>query len=189
MPSASSYNAADVAAATVEETRSKSSKDVHANMRRDYQAICAHVGVDPLVVDVSTVAIVANVYHARTMGWKLGLSTAKHIPALMTLYCNELNDRGRRTTGTSGGGRTFVSGNLNDSDDVDKCKLAHRVKIAQEGRVIMPVDFLEYGHMCAYFDHVLSGRERVDPACLCLHAVMMIATFLLFRFHEVSKIR
>lgn len=188
-PDASGYNPVTDAAGVVEAGRSASSKSTHAGIKADYLDFCHKTGVHPTKVDETTAAHVANFYFSRTRQWALGLSTSKHISAEMTTYFTELGHAGRWTTGKSADGVPFWAGNPNDSDKVEQSKRAHKIKLAQDGKVKLPVDPLEYGHMCAYYDHFLCDKDIVEPARLCQHAAMMVATFLLLRFDEVSKIR
>jgi len=174
---------------TEEAMRSESSPQVHKAMRADYVAFCARVGVDPSVVTSSTAAHVANFYKYRTKTFRLGLSMAKHVSAQMTLLFKELGCSGQWSTGKVGMRDTYVNGNPNYSDDVAKCKRAHKAALAAQGRVPVPIHALEYGHMCAYDDGNIKDQDDVDPDKLCQFAAMMVATFNLMRFDEVKKIQ
>ena len=189
VPAASSYDAVALSKETEEAMRSESSAQVHKAMRADYVAFCARVGVDPCVVTSSTAAHVANFYKYRTKNFRLGLSMAKHVSAQMTLFFKELGCSGQWSTGKVGMQDTYVNGNPNYSDDVAKCKRAHKAALAAQGRVPVPIDALEYGHMCAYYDHYIKDQDNVDPARLCQFAAMIVATFNLMRFDEVTKIQ
>ena len=82
----------------------------------------------------------------------------------------------------------YVNGNPNYSDDVATCKRAHKASHAVQGRVPVPIDALEYGHMCAYYDYFIKDQDDVSPGRLCQFAAMMVATFNMLRFDEVTKI-
>jgi len=188
VPSASAYDAVAIAKNNEEAARSESSAKVHHAMRADYLAFCSRVGVDPTVVSASTAAHVANFYKFRTKNFKLGLSTSKHVSAQMTLYFKELGCSGIWSTGKVGDKDVYVNGNPNSSDDVAKCKRAHKAALASQGRVPVPIDALEYGHMCAYYDYFIKDQDEVPPGRLCQFAAMMVATYNLLRFDEVTKI-
>ena len=188
VPSASTYDAVALAKETEEAVRFDSSAKLHKAMRADYLSFCGRVGVDPKDVSASTSAHVANFYKFRTKNFKLGLSTTKHISAQMTLYFKELGCSGLWSTGKVGEKHVYVNGNPNYSDDVAKCKRAHKASLAAQGRVPVPIDALEYGHMCAYYDYFIKDQDDVSPGRLCQFAAMMVATFNMLRFDEVTKI-
>jgi len=105
----------------------------------------------------------------------------------MTLFFNELGCTGRWTTGEIDG-KAFVKGNPNVSKAVEDMKRAHKVKLTRDGRVTPPMDPLEYGHICAYYEHFIFEQDHVSPRIFSQFAAMMTATFLLMRFDEVTKI-
>jgi len=157
-------------------------------MRADYLAFCAALGVNPTDVSASTGAHVAKFYKTRTKNFKLGLSTSKHISAQMTLYLKKLGCSGLWSTGEVGEESTYVNGNPNDSDDVTKCESAHKAALAAQGRVPVPMDALEYGHICAYYYRFIQDHDDVTPGRLGQFAAMMVAMFNLLRFDQVTKI-
>jgi len=187
-PSANTYDPVASTAAVVETARSQSSSEVHKRTRKEYLEYCAKVGVDPFKVNATTAAHVATFYKVRTKNFELGTSTSKHVSAQMTLFFTELGCTGRWTTGEIDG-KAFVNGNPNDSKAVEDMKRAHKVKLARDGRVTLPMDPLEYGHICAYYDHFIVDQDHVSPRILSQFAAMMTATFLLMRFDEVTKIK
>lgn len=186
---ASDYHAAEESLLRLQTVRSSSSKSAHKGIRKDYIDFCALTGVDPEQLSVSTVAHVANFYFFRTKEWALSLSVSKHISAEMKSFFSGLGYKGRWTTGVDAAQNPVFFGNPNNSEDVDKVKKAHKIKIAQDGRVTLPVDPVEYGHLCAFYDHHLCGHVDVSPPVLAQHAAMMTAIFCLMRFDEVSNIR
>lgn len=188
LPEAADYNAVAIAKETKEAGRSDSSKKVHKAMRESYLAFCAHLKVDPSVVDQTTAAHVANFYKFRTKNYELGLSTSKHISAQMGIYFDELGYHGPWTTGDIDG-KIFVNGNPNESKQVADNKRTHKIKLAAQGRVAVPMDPLEYGHMCSYYDHFLADHRDVSPNRLCQWAAIMVGTFNLMRFDEVCKLK
>jgi len=187
-PSAKDYDPVASTAAAIETARSQSSSKVHKRTRKEYLDFCSKVGVTPTKVDATTAAHVATFYKVRTKNFELGISTSKHISAQMTLFFTELGRTGRWSTGEIDG-KVFVNGNPNDSKAVDDMKRAHKVKLARDGRVTLPMDPLEYGHICAYYDHFISDQDSISPERLAQFAAMMTATFLMMRFDEVTKLK
>lgn len=116
----------------------------------------------------------------------MSLSVSKHISAEMTSFFSGLGHKGRWIDAAQ---NPVFFGNPNNSEDIEKVKKAHRTKVAQDGRVTLPVDPVEYGHLCAFYDYHLRGQEDVSPAVLAQHAAMITAMFCLMRFDEVSNIR
>jgi len=127
-------------------------------------------------------------YKLLTKNFKLGSSTSKHVSAQMTLHLKELGCSGIWSTSKVGETDVHVNGNPISSDDVARCKRAHEAALAPQVRVPMPIDALEYGHMCAYYDYFIKDRDEVPPGRLCQFAAMMVATYNLLRFDEVTKI-
>ena len=119
----------------------------------------------------------------RTSGSDWGL------PSTSLIFFKELGCSGQWSTGKVGLQDTYINGSPNYSDDVAKCKCAHKAALAAQGRVPVPIDALEYGHTCAYYDHYIKDQDDVEPARLCQFAAMMVATFNLMRFDEVTKIQ
>ena len=68
-------------------------------------------------------------------------------------------------------------------------KRTHKIFLADQGRVPVPMDPLEYGHLCAYYDHFLAYQDDVSLTRLCQRAAVMVGTFNLMRFDEVCKLR
>jgi len=157
-------------------------------MRADYIAFCSRVSVDSNLVSASTAAHVANSYKFRTKNFKLGLLTSKHVSAKMTLCFKELGFSGIWSSGKDGDKDVYVNGNSTSSDDVARCKRAHKAAFASQGHVPVPIDALQYGHMCAYYEYFIKDQDEVPPGRLCQFAAMMVATYNLLRFDKVTKI-
>jgi len=188
VPSASAYDAVATAKKNEEAARSESSAKAHHAMRADYLASCSRVDVDPTLVGAATAAHVASFYKFRTKNFKLGLSTSKHVSAQMMLYFKELGCSVIWSTGKVGDKDVYVNGNPNSSDDVAKCKRAQKAALVSHGRVPVPIDALEYGHMCAYYDYFIKDQDEVPPRHRCEFAAMMVATYNLLRFDEATEI-
>jgi len=95
---------------------------------------------------------------------------------------------GRWTTGEING-KAFVNGNPKDRYAVENMKRAHKVKLARDGRVKLPMNPLEYGHIFAYYDLFNVDQDHVSPRILSQFTAMMTATFLLMCSDEVTKIK
>jgi len=188
VPSASAYDAVAIAQKNEDAALSESSAKVHHAMSVDYLSFCSRVGVDPTLVSASTSAYVANFYKFRTKSFKLGLSTSKHVSAQMALSFIELGCSMIWSTGKVVDKDVYVNGNPNSSDEVARCKQARKAALASQGRVPVPVDALEYGHMCAYYSYFIKDQDEVPPGSLCQFAAMLVATYNLLRFDEVTKI-
>jgi len=187
-PSANTYDPVASTAAVVEPARSQSRSEVHKRTRREYLEYCAKVGVYPFKVNAATAAHVATFCKVRTKNFELGTSTSKHVSAQMTLFFTELGCTGRWTTGEIDG-KAFVKGTPNDSKAVEDMKRAHKVKLSRDGRETLPMYPLEYGHICAYYDHFIVDQDHVSPRIVSQFAAMMTAIFFLMRFEEVTKIK
>jgi len=187
-PAATDYNAVAIANEAKGAGRSDSSKKVHKAMRDSYLSFCAYMKVDPRVVDKTIVAHVAKFYKFRTWNYELGLSTSKHISEQMGIYFDELGYHGPWTTSDIDG-RIFVNGNLNDSKQVADNKRTHKIKVAAQGRVAVPTNPLEYGHMCSYYDHLSADKQDLAPIRLCLWTAIMVGTFNLMRSDENCKLK
>jgi len=121
-----------------------------------------------------------------TKNCELKILRSKHISAQMTLFFTELDRTGRWSTGEIDG-KVFVNGNPNDCESVDDMKRAHKVKLTRDGLLTIPMDPLEYGHICSHCDLSSSNHVNISPARLAQFAAMMMATFLMTRFDEVIK--
>jgi len=187
-PSAITYDPVASTAAVVEAARSQRSSEVHKRTRKKYLEYCAKVGVDPFKVNATSAVHVATFCKDRTKNLELGTSTSNHVSAQMALFFTELGCTGRWTTGEIDG-KAFVNGNPNDRKAVEDMKRAHKVELARDGRVTLPMDPLEYGHICAYYDHFIVDQDHVSPRILSQFSAMMTATSLLMRFEEVNKIK
>ena len=166
LPSPDAYDAIAISKSTKEAGRSLSSSKVHAGMWAGNLAFCKHRKVDATKVDPTTAAHVANVYKCRLKNYTLGLSTSKHISAQMGLYFSELGYSGPWTTGIING-VPYANGNPSESKAVTDSKRTHKILLADQGRVPVPMDPLEYGHLCAYYDHFLAYQDDVSPTRLC----------------------
>jgi len=94
----------------------------------------------------------------------------------MSLYFSELGHSGPWTTGIING-VPYANGNPNESKAVTDSKRTHKIFQADQGRVPVPMDPLEYGHLCANYDHLLAYQDDVSPTRLCQWAAVMVGTF------------